>query len=230
MANICTTRIVVVDTLENLEKINKAIESHEVQENTDKGWGGNILRALGAEVNEHVCYGFIEYPGEIKPAKLDDDFESALKDYCKRFYNFDYPTQENGSTVMPHVIDAARYFFCLGKGIENLYELHLDCEDRWMRGEFVECLQEMFPGAAIYWMSEEPGCQYWRTNDVDGKYFPDRWVVITDEDWEYFTTEEDALEYLKENFDIDSLDDIEKYNENNEDGNTVTCYECEEEF
>ena len=183
MANICSTSIVIVDTLENLEKINKAIENHEVQENTDKGWGGNILRALGAEVNEHVCYGFIEYSGEIKPAK----------------------------------------------DIEGLHELHLECEDRWMRGEFVECLQELFPEAEIYWISEEPGCQYCRTNDIDGKYFPDRWVVITDEDWEYFETEDDMLDYLKENFGIESLDDIETYNENNEDGNTVTVYECEEE-
>lgn len=39
----------------------------------------------------------------------------------------------------------------------------------------------------------------------------------------------DMLNYLKENFDIDSRDEIENYNENNEDGNTVTVYECEEE-
>lgn len=112
---------------------------------------------------------------------------------------------------------------------KDVFKLRLEWEDRWMRGEFVEKLQEAFPDIAIYWNAEEFGCEYWETNDWDGKYFSNRFAVVSDEDWEYFETEDNMLNYLKENFDIDSLDEIEDYNENNEDGNTVTVYECEEE-
>lgn len=112
---------------------------------------------------------------------------------------------------------------------EGIFVLRLGWEDKWTRGEFIENLQELFPEVEIYWIAEEFGCGYWETNDTNGKYFSDRFAVVSDEDWEYFETEDDMLNYLKENFDIDSRDEIENYNENNEDGNTVTVYECEEE-
>lgn len=112
---------------------------------------------------------------------------------------------------------------------EGIFVLRLGWEDKWTRGDFIENLQELFPEIVIYWMAEEFGCGYWETNDTNGRYFGDRFAVISDDDWEYFETEDDILNYLKEHFDIDSRDEIENYNENNEDGNTVTVYECEEE-
>jgi len=110
---------------------------------------------------------------------------------------------------------------------EGTFLLYLAWEDKWTRGEFIERLQELFPEIVIYWMAEEFGCEYWETNDINGKYFSDRFAVVSDEDWEYFDTEDDMLNYLKEHFGINSRDEIENYNETNEDGNTVTCYECE---
>ena len=112
---------------------------------------------------------------------------------------------------------------------KDIFSLRLDWEDKWTRGEFVEKLQEKYPDIEIYWNAEEFGCGYWETNDIDGNYFSDRFAVVSDEDWEYFESEEDMLEYLEENFGIKSRDEIKKYNESNEDGNTVTVYECEEE-
>ena len=112
---------------------------------------------------------------------------------------------------------------------KDIFKLRLEWEDRWTRGEFVEKLQEAFSDISIYWIAEEFGCGYWETNDINGKYFSDRFAVVSDEDWEYFESEDNMLEYLEENFGIKSRDEIKKYNESNEDGNTVTVYECKEE-
>ena len=182
MANICSTSFVIEGSKETLDKILNAIKKPNVKEGSDESWGGNILRALGKDVEDCV-YGFLSSYEEIKPTEDKD-----------------------------------------------IFSLRVEWEDSWTRSDFVEELMEIFPDEIeIYWMSEEFGCEYWKTNDWGGKYFDDRYAVVTDEDWEYFKTEGDMLEYLKENFGINSRDEIENYNENNEDGNTITVYECEEE-
>lgn len=36
-------------------------------------------------------------------------------------------------------------------------------------------IEEKFPGVHLYFISEEFGCQYWETNDIEGKYFSERY-------------------------------------------------------
>lgn len=45
----------------------------------------------------------------------DKALENAIKEYCRSYYNFDYPNQKQGSNVMPHVIETAQRFYELGK-------------------------------------------------------------------------------------------------------------------
>lgn len=36
-------------------------------------------------------------------------------------------------------------------------------------------IEKKFPGVHLYFISEEFGCQYWETNDIEGKYFSERY-------------------------------------------------------
>lgn len=53
----------------------------------------------------------------------------------------------------------------------------------------------------VYFFSEEPGCGIYATNDEEGVYFPNRYIVyIDDMDGDaYFETEKDALDYINQN-------------------------------
>ena len=50
----------------------------------------------------------------------DEVLERELVSYCKQYYNFDYPNQslERGSSVMPHILEAARYFWHKSKDFQ----------------------------------------------------------------------------------------------------------------
>ena len=46
------------------------------------------------------------------------DLEKEIKDYCHKYYNYDYPKQyieKTGANMMPHIIESARHFYELGK-------------------------------------------------------------------------------------------------------------------
>lgn len=42
-------------------------------------------------------------------------------------------------------------------------------------------IEEKFPGVHLYFISEEFGCNYWETNDVEGKYFSSRYYFQTED-------------------------------------------------
>lgn len=45
-------------------------------------------------------------------------------------------------------------------------------------------------------MEQESGCGVYYTNDASGDYFPERYFLDSNEDWEYFETLDDAAEFV----------------------------------
>lgn len=107
------------------------------------------------------------------------------------------------------------------------YPLSLNCEEAWNVTDFRKLLEEKLPDVKVYFTAEEPGCEYYVTNDEEGIYFPDRYYVdaYIGNDWysEYFGTKEDALEYISQISDCKTEEDIEKFNENQEDDEEYIC-------
>ncbi len=109
--------------------------------------------------------------------------------------------------------------------------LRLTTETAWgPTNEVFNFIQEKFPSIKYYFASEEPGMCDYLTNDVEGKYFPERYHIDLCDlegnyDDEYFTTSDAMLEYINENYhpttplktleDIDNLDN--EWRENNDD-------------
>ena len=80
--------------------------------------------------------------------------------------------------------------------------LRIDTEEAWGATDFYEVLSELMPNLTIYFCVEEPGCEIYATNDAKGKYFADRFYVdsyVNDIfSHEYFTNEEDTMNYVAE--------------------------------
>ena len=80
--------------------------------------------------------------------------------------------------------------------------LCIDAEEAWSRTNFAELLGKKFPSLKIYWIAEELGCGYLKTNDSEGKYFNDRFFVeaCIGDDYmsEYFVTRDEAMKYIAE--------------------------------
>ena len=78
--------------------------------------------------------------------------------------------------------------------------LRFDTEEAWGVTDFDEVLQDKFPDIKVYWVTEEPNMEVYRTNDKEAKYFKDRYYIDTCVDGnyqsEYFTNEKSALKWL----------------------------------
>mgnify|MGYP007037007407 FL=1 len=81
----------------------------------------------------------------------------------------------------------------------------------------------------VYYIVEEPGCEVYATNDENGMYFDYRYLVdfsVNGIDyWEYFKTEDDALDYIASKLQIESIsvEDIEKWKVDHEDSEDYIC-------
>lgn len=80
--------------------------------------------------------------------------------------------------------------------------LRFDTETAWAPcEETLNLVCEKFPSLSYYYRTEEPGMCIYETNDSDGKYFPDRYVVdlcTVDEEYlcEYFSDLKSLFEWL----------------------------------
>ena len=99
--------------------------------------------------------------------------------------------------------------YCRGQILDYSLQdglLKLNVESAW--GEMDETrhfLQTVFPSLEIYYQTEEPGMCIFQTNDPDGTFFPEKWLL----DWcdekknlylyEYFEDLPAVVAYLKEN-------------------------------
>ena len=111
----------------------------------------------------------------------------------------------------------------------NGNEISTWTESAWAQPyEVFDFIKEKFPEVEIYYIAEEPGCCVYETNDVDGRYFSDRYLV----DWNtphgceepfYFENLGEALEFISKEAgrEINTMEDVEilcnQWQEQNED-------------
>lgn len=89
-----------------------------------------------------------------------------------------------------------------------------------------ELIKKTYPNVSVYYQSEECGCNFYETNDVDEEYFPENYLVegYVDNEYscEHFEEIEDAYDYISglvgENIqsdaEIDALNEKWKEDEN----------------
>jgi hypothetical protein len=99
-------------------------------------------------------------------------------------------------------------------------------EERWGLQDFAELLEKHFPDIKVYWVVEECGMEIYCTNDKEGKYFPERYLVDTCIDGiynsEYFRTEEEIYKWLDKltHGRVKCKEDVEEFNADYEDSGT----------
>ena len=79
-------------------------------------------------------------------------------------------------------------------------------------------IEEKFPGVHLYFISEEFGCNYWETNDVEGKYFSERYYFraenFDDEnDGNYYETLPELIEAVEKATGVTGLQTFEDCDE-----------------
>ena len=114
------------------------------------------------------------------------------------------------------------------RGFIEEYELdgdviRINAEEAWGATDFRHILGKLMPELIIYYIVEEAGCDVFAANDIDGKYFPEQYLVdayVKDADYyEYFETKGQMKDFVssligKEDF---TDEDIEAWNEEHED-------------
>lgn len=92
------------------------------------------------------------------------------------------------------------------QGVENCpYDddkliLRLDVTSSWSPcTDLFEKVAEKFE-CSLYWIAEEFGCDLFQSNDSEGRYFADDTICVdaTDHGMEYFSTQEDALSFIRD--------------------------------
>lgn len=78
----------------------------------------------------------------------------------------------------------------------------LHTEEAWGVVDFKDVLKVIFPDIKIYYVVEEPNDEVYATNDVQGKYYPDRFYVDAciegDYDYNYFSDSVSMYQWLSE--------------------------------
>lgn len=79
-------------------------------------------------------------------------------------------------------------------------ELHFWTTTAWCEADDTRHLIERnFPDIKFYFMSEEAGCGYWVTNDVDADYFSDRYYIVGErEDSLWLSSLESLINFTEE--------------------------------
>jgi hypothetical protein len=82
--------------------------------------------------------------------------------------------------------------------------------------EVFDLIKSQFPSIEIFYLSTEPGCELFETNDAEGRFFPERYIVdlcTTDGEYrtEYFEELEDALKWIEKMTDrkVSSEEEVE---------------------
>lgn len=93
----------------------------------------------------------------------------------------------------------------------------LRCETAWdpMNGSFERMLREHYPGLEMVCEAEEYGCDLYYNDDVDHRYFTEKWILETqDGDCEYYGYDEEKrlLADIEEltGLKYDSADDVDE--------------------
>lgn len=103
--------------------------------------------------------------------------------------------------------------------------LSIMTETAWAEmSEWRHFIESKYPSFSIWFMSEEGGCEYYITNDSEGRYFPERYYLDDSEgESMYFETLKEACKYVsdftgKNVSTVEEIDNaIDEYCENHED-------------
>lgn len=81
--------------------------------------------------------------------------------------------------------------------------LTFDTETAWCEADDTRRLiEEKFPGVHLFYISEEFGTGYWETNDIQGKYFSERYYFSAEdysgEDGNYYDTLPELLDAVQQ--------------------------------
>lgn len=99
----------------------------------------------------------------------------------------------------------------------------IEAEEAWGDTDFRHVLKTLMPELTIYFITEEPGCEVYITNDADGEYFPYRFYVQScinrDYEEEYFEDEAEAMDYIAPLIGKEKINnaDLEAWNKQHED-------------
>jgi len=182
------------------------------------------------------CFASYVLEGEKKEI---DELESMLN----RLNSMEKPAVENGfgTNWLGCIVDELGHDWnevrCRGSWSDlerpDELSLRLNTETAWAPcNETFDLICKHFPSLQYFYSSEEPGmCEYW-TNDVEGKYFPERFHIDLctpkeEYDCEYFRTLEDALRWMQENFskDVKTREDFESLCQQwEEESENAYCY------
>ena len=151
----------------------------------------------------------------------------SLYDLMQELQEMEKPTIENGfgTTWLGCLVDALGKDWnavkCRGSwnGLEWDGEvLKFNTETAWAPCDgTLELILEKFPSLRYYYRTEEPGMAIYETNDSEGLYFPERYVLAAltpEEEYynKYFEELKDAFEWMEEEFDqpIASIADMDR--------------------
>jgi len=143
-----------------------------------------------------------------------------------------------GRMWLGNVIDA------LGGNWEN-FQCRGEITDFYMDGEILViyqctawCEQEgfrhfllaKFPSIKVYYCEEEPGCEVYYTNDMTGDYFPEKYLLDSDDRHEYYETLETVASDVTRltGQEVHTIEEINKaldaYNEQHEAEDKFCCF------
>ena len=112
------------------------------------------------------------------------------------------------------------YNYQLDGNVLTLWQNTAWCEQEGFR----ECIEKKYPSIKVYYREEEPGCDVFCTNDVNGDYFPDRYFLDSYDDPLYYETIEEAAESVsgivghKVQATVEAIEEaLEDYQEEHED-------------
>lgn len=90
--------------------------------------------------------------------------------------------------------------YCRGVIVDYILtndHVNIACETAWDEmPEFRHFIEQQYPGSKIYYQVEESGCLVYGTNDKEGKYFPERYMLDYYDGCDYFYNIDEAAEYI----------------------------------
>lgn len=117
-------------------------------------------------------------------------------------------------------------------GILTIYQMTAWCEQEGFR----QVIEDKYPGIKVYHKEEEPGCEVYYHNDIEGVCFPERYLLDSYEDTMYWETIEEAVKYVSDLVgysvepDVEVIDAaLKKYQEQKEE-NGEDCFYTFHEF
>lgn len=154
-----------------------------------------------------------------------------LHNLCKAFLNKERPVMEEGASeewegniILALGIDKGSSYL---RGFIQECELEdgvlrIEASEAWGATDFRHLLEGHYEDMKVYYIVEEEGCEVYATNDVEGKYFSYRFAVDScvegEDEFEYFKTEAEALQYIagRLNRNSISVEEIKEWNEEHE--------------